>query len=328
MRKSGRNVLAATATTRLSLVVAICILAAPFAAYAQQAGKLWRIGYFGASSPATRPFIDAFQQGLRELGYVDGQNIVIEYRSDAADLVRLKVDVLVASTNPRAMAAKNATTTIPIVMVNVADPVEIGLVASLARPGGNVTGLSRIDSELIGKNLELLAETVPGVSRVALLSDPVNPAHPILVTRAKQAAQSLGLQLLKIVETREPSELETAFSSMAKERVTALLVVAGGMLAGQYTRIADLALRNRLPSMSGSSLYPGAGGLMSYAPSSVAPYRRAATYVDKIFRGAKPADLPVEQPTEFHLVINLKTAKALGLTVPPSLLLRADQVIE
>ena len=320
--------MAATATARLSLVVAICILAAPLAAYAQQTGKLWRIGYLGASSPATRPFIDAFQQGLRELGYVDGRNIVIEYRSDAADLVRLKVDVLVASTNPRAVAAKSATATIPIVMVNVADPVQIGLVASLARPGGNVTGLSRIDSELIGKNLELLAETVPGVSRVALLSDPVNPAHPILVARAKQAAQSLGLQLLKIVETREPSELETAFSSMAKERVTALLVVAGGMLAGQYTRIADLALRNRLPSMSGSSLYPGAGGLMSYAPSSVAPYRRAATYVDKILRGAKPADLPVEQPTEFHLVINLKTAKALGLTVPPSLLLRADQVIE
>ncbi len=313
------------------------ILAMSVAAGAQQADRLWRIGYLGGSPSVTHLFIEAFQQGLGELGYRDGQNIVIEYRSDegkperlpllAAELVRLKVDVLVASTNPRAMAAKNATTRIPIVMVNVADPVEIGLVASLARPGGNLTGLSRIDSELIGKNLELLAEAVPGLRRVALLSDPVNRAQPVLVMRAKQAGESLGLQLMSI-EVRHPSELETVFSTMARERVTALLVAAGGVLFGEHKRIADLALRNRLPSMSGSSEYPGAGGLMSYAPNSVAPYRRVGFYVDKILKGAAPADLPVEQPTRFDLVINMKTAKALKLTIPRSLLLRADKIIQ
>src|SRR6267378_5037600 len=235
------------------------VLAAP-AAGAQQAMKMPRIGYLGGTPSATHLFIEAFQQGLRELGYQDGQNIIIVYRSDdgdpkrlpllAAELVRLNVDVLVASTNPRAIAARNATTTIPIVMVNVADPVDIRLVASLARPGGNVTGLSRIDSELIGKNLELLAEAVRGLRRVALLSDPANPAQSALVIRAKQAAESLGLRL-KIVEPREPSELEPAFSAMASERVTALLLTAGGMVFRQHIRIADLALRHRLPSMSG-----------------------------------------------------------------------------
>jgi putative tryptophan/tyrosine transport system substrate-binding protein len=245
----------------------------------------------------------------------------------AAELVRLKPDVLVVSITVAALAAKSATTTtIPIVMVNVDDPVGSGLVASLARPGGNVTGLSRLTPELVGKNLALLKEAVPKAVRVAVLSNPRNPLHPELVRNAKLAAGSLGVQL-KIVEARAPKELEGAFSTMAEERMSALLVLADGMFYVNRTRIADLALRNRLPSMFGSGDLSRAGGLMAYAPRSVDNYRRAATYVDKILKGAKPADLPVEQPTQFELVINLKTANALGLTIPQSVLLRADEVI-
>jgi ABC-type uncharacterized transport system substrate-binding protein len=317
--------------------LALGLLAAPLTADAQPE-KIGRIGYLGPS-PSSGGLLQAFQEGLHELGYMEGKNVAIEYRYTAsagdiderlpllaAELVRLKPDVLVVSITVAALAAKSATTTIPIVMVNVDDPVGSGLVASLARPGGNVTGLSRLTPELIGKNLELLKEAVPKAARVAVLSNPRNPLHPELVRNAKLAAGSLGVQL-KIVEARAPKELEGAFSTMAGERMSALLVLADGMFYVNRTRIADLALRNRLPSMFGSGDLSRAGGLMAYAPRSVDNYRRAATYVDKILKGAKPADLPVEQPTQFELVINLKTAKALGLTIPPSVLLRADEVI-
>ncbi len=317
--------------------LALGLLIAPLTADAQPE-KIGRIGYLGPS-PSSGGLLQAFREGLLELGYIEGKNIAIEYRYTtlagdiderlpllAAELVRLKPDVLVVSITVAALATRNATTTIPIVMVNVDDPVGSGLIASLARPGGNVTGLSRLTPELIGKNLELLKEAVPRAVRVAVLSNPRNPLHPELVRNAKLAARSLGVQL-KIVEAGAPKELEGAFSTMAGERMSALLVLADGMFYVNRTRIADLALRNRLPSMFGSGDLARAGGLMAYAPRSGDNYRRAATYVDKILKGAKPADLPVEQPTRFELVINLKTAKALGLTIPPSVLLRADEVI-
>jgi putative tryptophan/tyrosine transport system substrate-binding protein len=321
---------------RRAFVTALgAVLAAPRASEAEQAA--WRIGYLGSSPSVTAQFIEAFQQGLREFGYVDGQNIAIEYRSDdgnpdrlpalAAELVRLKVDVLVASTNPRAVAAKKATTTIPIVMVNVSHPIETGLVASLARPGGNVTGLTRVDADLTGKNLSLLAEAVPGLVRVAVLSNPTTPGYLTLVGMAKETARSLRLQLT-VVEARAPTELENAFVAMVRAHVSALVVLSNGMFWGQRVRIVDLALRHHLPSIFGNTEFAEVGGLMTYAPNSVDPYRRVAAFVDKILKGAKPADIPVEQPAKFDLVINLKTAKALGLTIPPSLLARADQVIE
>jgi len=307
------------------------VLVAPRAIGAEQIGKMPKVGFLGNA-----PFSQTFEQGLRALGYVDGNNIAIEYMSweldeqlplRAAELVRHKVDVLVAGTTYGALAAKNATTTIPIVMVNVTDPVATGLVASLARPGGNVTGLSRVTLDLIGKNLELLTQAVPGVVRLAVLANPTHPLHGTLLKSATHAAESLRLEL-KPVEAGAPKELDAVFAVIARARVNALLVLADGMFFDQRKRIADLALSNRLPSMFANSEHAEAGGLMSYAPSSVEPYRRAAYYVDRILKGAKPGDLPVEQPTKFELVINVKTAKALGLTIPPSLLLRADQVIE
>jgi len=316
----------------LLVVLTISLLVAPLATEAQQAGRVPKVGFLGGD-----PFIQAFDQGLRELGYTDGQNIVIEQISWAgqdeelptlaAELVRRKVDLLVAGTTPRALAARNATTTIPIVMVNVADPVASGLVVSLARPGGNVTGLSRVSLDLIGKNLELLREAAPVVTRLAVLVNPTHALHPALLNSAKHTAALLTLKL-EPVEAAAPKELEHAFSVIARKRVNALLVLPDGMFWGERRRIADFALRSRLPSMFGNTEHAEAGGLMSYAPNSFEPYRRAAYYVDKILKGAKPADLPVEQPTKFELVINLKTAKALGLTIPQTLLLRADQVIE
>ncbi|HEV8531912.1 MAG TPA: ABC transporter substrate-binding protein [Methylomirabilota bacterium] len=311
--------------------LALGLLTAPLTADAQPE-KIGRIGYLGPT-PSTGGLLQAFREGLLELGYIERKNIAIEYRYTALAgdiderLVRLKPDVLVVSLTVAALAAKNATTTIPIVMVNVDDPVGSGLITSLGRPGGNVTGLSRLTPELVGKNLELLKEAVPKAVRVAVLSNPRNPLHPELVRNAKRAAGSLGVQL-RIVEAGAPKELEGAFSTMAGERLSALLALSDGMFYVNRTRIADLALRNRLPSMFGSGDHARAGGLMAYAPRSVDNYRRAATYVDKILKGAKPADLPVEQPTKFELVINLKTAKALGLTIPPSVLLRADEVIQ
>jgi putative ABC transport system substrate-binding protein len=323
----------------LAMALVVGLVAAPVVE-AQQAGRVWRIGFLGPS-PASGGLIQSFEHGLREVGYIEGKNIVIERRyTDAAgnidekrlallatELVRLKPDVLVVSITEAALAAKKATTTIPIVMANVGDPVGTRLVASLARPGGNITGLSRLAPELIGKNLELLKETVPRPVQVGVLSNPANPLHQELVLTAKHAAASLGVQL-NIVEAGAPKDLEGAFSTMVKERLGALLVLQDGMFYLNRTRIADLALRSGLPSMFGQSEMVKAGGLMEYAPSSVDNYRRAATFVDRILKGAKPADLPVEQPTKFELVVNLKTAKALGLTIPPSVLARADEIIQ
>jgi putative ABC transport system substrate-binding protein len=277
-------------------------------------------------------------QGLRELGWVDGKNIVIEYRwaegrADrlpdlAAELVRLKVDVIFAANTSVALAAKNATGTIPIVMATGGDPVGLGLVASLARPGGNVTGLSfSVGMETVGKGLELLKETVPKVRRVAVLSNPANPSHALAIKNVSDAARAVRMQL-QLLEARGPNEFDNAFAAMARERAEALLVVLDPFFGIHRAQLRDLAAKNRLPAMYGSREYPEAGGLMSYGADFRHNFRRSATYVDKILKGAKPADLPIEQPTRFELVINMKTAKALGLTIPQSLLLRADQVIE
>jgi putative tryptophan/tyrosine transport system substrate-binding protein len=315
--------------------------ACPLAAHAQQqAGKVPRIAFLGVTSPSDRPpLLDAFRQRLRELGWVEGQNIVIDYRYAegrvdrlpdlAAELVRLKVDLIVASAGTQvATAAKNATETIPIVMIAVRDPVGTGLIASLARPGGNVTGVSgSAGLELFAKQLELLKEIVPKIRRVAILSNPDNAYHQLAIREVNVAARSLGVQL-QLLEARGPNEFDGAFAAMAKERVEALLVVSDVIFNNHRTRLADLAARSRLPAAYGATESVEAGGLMSYGPSFLDLHRRAATYVDRILKAAKPADLPVEQPAKFELVINLKTAKALGLEVPPSLLARADDVIE
>ncbi len=315
------------------------LLAAPLVAEAQPAGKIYRIGYLSAGAPTSNPLvIAAFQQGLRDLGWVEGQNIDIEYRwaagrfdrlpDLAADLVHLKVDVIIAAPTPAALAAKNATGTVPIVAVSLTHPVELGLVGSLARPGGNVTGLSySVGADIFGKDLELLKEVVPRVRRVAVLSNPDSPAQPLTVRNVKDAARSLGLQL-QLLEARGPEGFDGAFAAMAREHVGALLVVQDPAFIPHRARLVDLAAKNRLPSIFTQREDAEAGGLMSYGPSLSDLYRRAGTYVDKILKGANPGDLPVEQPTKFELVINLKTAKALGLTIPPSLLQRADQVIE
>ena len=315
------------------------LLAAPLAADAKQAGKVPRIGYLGLTSPSDRPpLLDAFRQELRELGWVEGQNIVIDYRYAegrvdrlpdlAAELVRLKVDLIVSGGTQGVTAAKNATETIPIVMITVRDPIGTGLIASLARPGGNVTGMSgSAGLEIVGKQLELLKEIVPKIRRVAILSNPGNAYHPVAIGDLNVAARSLGVQL-KLLEARGPTEFDGAFAAMATERVGALLVLSDTIFNSHRTRLADLAARSRLPAAYGVRESVEAGGLMSYGPSFLDLYRRSAAYVDKILKGAKPGDLPIEQPTKFELVINIKTGKALGLTIPPSLLQRADQVIE
>ena len=321
------------------LILALGILLGPLAADAQQTGKVYRIGLLGASPP-TNPgwrLWEGLVQRLRELGYVEGQNIVIEGRYSegrderfpdlAADLVRLKVDVIVAGATQPVHAAQRATTTIPIVMTNHSDPVGSGLVASLARPGGNITGLTSITQELTAKRLELLKEAVPGVVRVAVLWNPTNQTHPGMLSDTEAAARALGVKL-EIVEARNPDQFDSVFSAMSKARAEALLVLSDVTFWFHRTRIAELAAKSRLPATFGQREHVEAGGLMSYGPDLRDNYRRAATYVDKILKGAKPADLPVEQPTRFELLINLKTARALGLTIPQSILIRADQVIQ
>jgi len=314
-------------------------LAAPLGAGAQQVGKVYRIGYLNAAGPPPSATLDAFKDALREFGYVEGKNLRIDYRFAegrydrlpdlAAELVRLKVDIIVTVPTQATAAAKNATKTIPIVMISGSvDPVGLGLVASLARPGGNVTGLSYGASpEIFSKGLELLKETVPKVRRVAILSNPGSPIQPFIMRELVVAGRSLGVQL-QLLEVRGPNEFDGAFAAMAKEHVGALLVVADSLFNLHRARLADLAARSRLPAAYGTSDLVQAGGLMSYGPSFRDLHRRGAVYVDKILKGAKPAELPVEQPTKFELVINVKTAKALGLTIPPSVLARADQVIE
>jgi putative ABC transport system substrate-binding protein len=328
----------------LTVVLALGLLAAPLAAEAQQApAKVWRIGmlWFGSSleDPPTRVRFDAFQQGLREQGYVEGRNVAFEHRhaqgkyelfSDlAAELVRLKVDVIVTPGNtPATLAAKQATSTIPIVFMNAPDPVALGLVASLARPGGNITGLiSTAGPEIVGKQLELLKGVVPKLSRVAVLRSPTSSYTRVLIKEAEVAARSLKVQL-HIVEARGPAEFERAFAAMTEARANAILVLADVTFLFNARQLADLAVKNRLPAMYQLREHVETGGLMAYAANLAELSRRAGTYAGKILQGAKPADLPVEQPTKFDLIINLKTAKALGLTIAQSLLQRADEIIQ
>ena len=314
------------------------VLIVPVVAGAQQPARITRIGFltFARLSSITSRTV-AFRQGLRDLGYVEGQDIVIEWRSAdetlnrvpalAAELVDLKVAVIVTADNASTVAAKEVTKTVPIVMATSADPVGIGLVASLARPGGNVTGLTSLSIDLWGKQVGLLKELVPTLSRVAVLSGPTNPANTRALREVETAARRLGLQV-QPVEIREAKRLDDAFSAMIKERADALLVLTDAGLETQRTQIADLATRSRLPTIFARRENIEAGGLMSYGSSLPDQFRYAATFVDKILKGAKPADLPVEQATKFELIINLKTAKALGLTIPQPLLLRADEVIQ
>jgi putative tryptophan/tyrosine transport system substrate-binding protein len=320
-----------TVLTLGALFFALCV-----PAQAQQAGKVPKLGWL-ASPGVTPDFSEAFRQGLRELGYLEGKNIVIEHRraektdqlpSLAAELVRLKVDVIFASGGSQAaLAAKSATTTIPIVMSNVDDPVAFGLVASLARPGGNITGLSATPGlGLEGKRLELLKESFPKVSRVAAL---LNPNHPFALrfkTEYEAAAQPLGIRLLSL-EMRDPTDLEQAFSAANRERAEVLVTINSPLVTSQLKRIVDLAAKNRLPTMHQERRWVEAGGLMSYGTDYAGLYRRAAVYVDKILKGTQPVDLPVEQPTKFEFIINLKAAKQIGLTIPPNVLARADRVI-
>jgi putative tryptophan/tyrosine transport system substrate-binding protein len=313
------------------------LLAVPLAAKAQQAEKVWRIGFLFYGSPGPSPELGAFRQGLKEQGYIEGQSITIDYRFAsgrvgrlpelATELVRLKPDVIVTPGTPASQAARQATGTIPIVFAGVADAVGAGLVANLARPGGNITGLTGISAELGGKRLELLKQVVPKASRVAVLYNPADRANVLVLKDLQASAPALGLTLQPI-GVREPGEFGGAFVEMTRKRAQALFGAAGALTTEHRKTIVDLAAKRRIPAMWGEREFVEAGGLMSYAVNFYDQVRRAATYVDKILKGAKPADLPVEQPTKFELVINLKTAKALGLTIPTSLLLRADEVIQ
>jgi putative ABC transport system substrate-binding protein len=314
------------------------LLAAPFTAVAQPSAKVYRMGWLaGTASTQEKIEMEALRAGLRELGYVEGKNIVIEYRwaeakydrlpELAAELVSLRVDVIVTGGTAATQAAMQATTTIPIVMTATGDPLRTGLVASLARPGGNVTGVTQLGAEIAGKRLQILIDTVPNVSRVAFLQNQANASHKPYFHDLQVAARGLGLTL-QSVDVQEPGEFEKVFAAMMRERPNALLVTGDFVHRLRKAWIIDFAAKKRLPAMYQLKEYVEAGGLMSYGTSVRDNYRRAATYVDKILKGAKPADLPIEQPTAFELVINLKTAKALGLTIPPSLLARADQVID
>ena len=322
-------------TMNLALVlVIVALLSGPRAAEAQQAGKLPRIGFLMARLDS--PHEKAFREGLRELGYLEGQNIVIDYRStdgrdDAApalmaELVRVPVDIIVTWTTPAALAAMRATNRIPIVAMT-GDPVASGLAASLSRPGGNVTGVSILTDELDAKQLDLLRETVPGIRRVAVLSNPANPVWAAGFKKLETRASSLGLSL-QLLEVTSARELEGAFATAARERAGALLVLRDNLFATHRRQLVELAARHRLPAMYGSRFDVEAGGLIAYEVDIRRMMRRLAAYVDRILRGAKPAELPIEQPTTFDFVINLKTAKALGLTIPPSVLTRVDEVIQ
>ena len=318
------------------VLLALWLLAMPFAADAQQTGKVVRIGYLRMTE-LRATYYEGLWQGMRELAYVDYKNFVVENRLTedaalldtlAAELVSLKVDILIADSTAAALALKKATKTIPIVFI-AGDPVGSGLVPSLARPGGNITGLASLTAELSIKGLELLKEAAPKVSRVAVLWDSADPDAAPNLGETQVAARALRVQLLPL-EVRGPQGLDNAFAAVRKDRADALMVTMAWDPSRPpgVSRILDFAARNRLPAIYQIREFADAGGLIAYGPSFPAMYRRAAVYVDKILKGAKPADLPVEQPIKFELVINLKTAKALGLTIPPSLLLRADQIIE
>jgi putative ABC transport system substrate-binding protein len=324
---------------RVFFAGAAALLAAPFAAEAQQAGKVYRVGILTnkASDPAEARLWQIFRSGLRERGWIEGQNILIEFRTAegntarlpelVADLVRLKVDLIVARASIFVQPAKEATSSIPIVFLNHADPVGTGHVASLARPGGNITGLAILMTDLAPKGLELLISAVPMAKRIAVLWNPDTPSHAPALKAVEEAGRMLRVQL-QPVGARTRAELEGAFAAMARARAQAVLVLGAAIFLAERQRVAELAIKHRLPMMSMLKDVVEAGGLVSYSANWDDLYRRGAIYVDKILKGANPADLPVEQATKFELVINLKTAKALGLTIPQSVLARADQVIE
>jgi putative ABC transport system substrate-binding protein len=323
-----------------SILVAMMLLAVGVTAQAQQPKKVPLIGnlWFGPSTDVViNQYQEALRQGLRDLGYVEGRNIAFEDRYGegyvnrlaglASELVKLNVNVIVASATPAAQAAKNATETMPIVFAVVGDPIHSGFVASLDRPGGNMTGLRLTEPELSGKRLELLKEAIPNLKRVAALVNLASPDYTPYLKEVKFVASAMGITL-ESIEVRGSDELDQALNALTKGRTGALIVQADAMLYGQRPKIMSLALKNRLPTIYSFSRYVEEGGLMSYGPSYITMFRRAATYVDKILKGAKPADLPVEQPMKFEFVINLKTAKAIGLTIPPNVLARADKVIK
>ena len=323
---------------RRCTVVAILLFTVPPVVVAQPAGKVYRIGILETRSTRLNAAnLDAFRQALVELGYKEGQNLEIAYRSSdgrderfaslASELVGLKVDLILTRGTTASLAAKNATRTIPVVMASVGDPIGTGLVASLGRPGGNVTGLSALNVEIYAKRVELLRELLPRLTRIAGLFNMGNPVLLLQWEEVQRAARSLGIQPL-LLDVRRPEDLPRAFDAAAKERADALIVGLEGMTLANLRPIAELAAKHRLPSIYGVREYADLGGLITYGWSDRHQYQRAATFVDKIFKGARPADLAIEQPTRFELVINLRTAKALGLTVPPSLLLRAEQVLE
>jgi putative tryptophan/tyrosine transport system substrate-binding protein len=326
-------------TVVVIVALALSLLVTPLAADAQPGGKVYRVGllYSSPASPAPMPSLEAFRQGLHDLGYVEGQNLVLEprwaegsearLRALAAELVRLPVDVLVPGGTRATLAAQHATRTIPIVMLVGVDPVAAGLIASLGHPGGNMTGLSVMTGELSGKQLEFLKEAVPMVSRVAVLANPTDPNTPPRLQYLQGVAHALRVQL-HVLEVQSREDVERAFAAIQREGIGACLVLSDTLLMDQVRRdIAGFALRRRLPAMYTAREDVEAGGLMTYRASLPAMYRRAATYVDKILKGTKPGDLPVEQPTAFELVLNLKTADALGLTIPPTLLFQADEVL-
>jgi putative ABC transport system substrate-binding protein len=310
----------------------------PVVAGAQQLGKVRRIGMLEMTAQGMNAAnIDAFRKGLRDLGYVEGRDVEIEYRSAdgrserfpgfAAEFVGLNVDVIVTRGTPAVMAAKNATATIPVVMAASGEPVRTGVVAALAHPGGNVTGLSAITNELIGKRLEILREVVPGIARIGLLHNMSNPVAPRQWEELRAAARAIGIDS-RLYDVRSPEQIEPAFVAAVAQRTNALVVGNDTVMHSNRPQVVELSLRHKLPATYHAREFVDAGGLMTYGVSYPDLYRRAATFVDKIFKGAKPSELPVEQPTRFELVINLKTANALGLAVPPALLARADEVIE
>ncbi|MGZ8497434.1 MAG: ABC transporter substrate-binding protein [Candidatus Binatia bacterium] len=321
----------------LCLAPSALLLALGFPVEAQQAGKIPRIGYLNATSASTSPArVEAFRQGLRELGYLEGKNIVIEFRhaegkldrlpSLAAELVRLKVDIIVSGGPATTRPAKEATSTIPIVMAQDNDAVATGIVASLARPGGNITGLSTLAPEISGKQLELLKEIVPKLSRVAVLGTSTIPSQVQTLREVDLAAGALKVKI-QYLDVLDPNAIETAFQNATKRRADALLVLQSAVMNPQREKVADLAAKNRLPAIYFQSQYMEVGGLMYYGPNTADLFRRAATYVDKILKGRTPADLPVEQPIKFEFIVNLKAAKQIGLTIPPNVLVRADKVI-
>ncbi len=319
----------------LSVTLILGLLFSPLAA-AQQAERVRRIGFLSAPTPSPA-MIDAFRQGLRENGYVEGRSVLIEWRSAegkaeqlpglAAELVRLKAEVIVTVASLATLAAKKATNTIPIVFTQVGDPVGSGIVASLARPGANVTGLSNVTVDLTGKRLELTKEAVPALKSVAILTNPADPLHTSYLKETKIAAGGLRLEV-RVVDVRHPSELEPAFTTIVQARVQAVVLAPGPFIFTHRTQIANLSTKARVPVVGWDRELAESGALISYGPNRLEILRRAAVYVDKILKGAKPADLPVEEPMRFELVVNLKTAKALGLTIPQSVLLRADDVMK